>query len=185
MRGRAGQTIDLTYDNLNRVKTKSVEDPNHGQTNTITYKYDLLGRVYQVIDENNGTTKNTYDKAGRLIRVEYPGSKTVSYQYDAAGNRTRLTYPDGTYITYDYDELNRLTAVCDSSGTAPCLCRGRLWLPTPTTAGPAGRPDPRLREDDIPTPTGPPPATATMRPAGCYMLTIRRETGNISPRARG
>jgi YD repeat-containing protein len=61
---------------------------------------------------------------------------------------TRLTYPDGTYITYDYDELNRLTAVRDSFGTAPCLCRGRLWPPIPSTAGPAGRPDPRLREDD-------------------------------------
>ena len=115
--GRSGQTISLSYDGLNRVRTKMVVDPNTVTTNTITYQYDLLGRLYRVTD-NTGTTKNTYDKAGRLIRVQYPGGKTVSYQYDAASNRTRLTYPDASYITYDYDELNRMTAVRDSTGTA-------------------------------------------------------------------
>ncbi len=116
-RGRSGQMIELTYDNLNRVSTKRVWDANDALVNTITYQYDLLGRLYKVTD-NTGTTKNTYDQAGRLIRVQYPGSKTVSYQYDAASNRTRLTYPDASYITYDYDELSRMTAVRDSSGTA-------------------------------------------------------------------
>jgi len=67
-RGRSGQVIYLTYDGLNRVKTKTVEDPNGLTTNTITYTYDLLGRLYRVAD-NSGTTKNTYDKAGRLVRA--------------------------------------------------------------------------------------------------------------------
>jgi len=50
--GRAGQRISLTYDGLNRVKTKMLEDPNHATINTITYKYDLLGRLYK----NSGDT---------------------------------------------------------------------------------------------------------------------------------
>jgi len=115
--GRSGQVIELLYDCLNRVSTKRVWDPNSVLVNTITYQYDLMGRLYKVTD-NTGTTKNTYDRAGRLIRVEYPGSKTVSYQYDASSNRTRLTYPDASYITYEYDELNRMTCVKNSSGTA-------------------------------------------------------------------
>jgi YD repeat-containing protein len=107
-RGRSGQTITLTYDDLNRVKTKTVRDPNFVLVNTITYQYDLLGRLYKVTD-NTGTTKNTYDKAGRLIRVEYPGGKTVSYLYDASSNRTRLTYPDSTYM-YDNVGVRRISA---------------------------------------------------------------------------
>ncbi len=91
-RGRAGQLIELTYDDVGRVETKTVKNPSGTTVNTITYEYDLLGRLYQTTDKL-GTTKNTYDKAGRLIRVEYPEGKTVSYLYDAAGNRTQLTYP--------------------------------------------------------------------------------------------
>jgi len=112
--------IELLYDCLNRVSTKRAWDPNSALVYTITYEYDLMGRVYRTnktVGETTDTTKNTYDRAGRLIRVEYPGGKTVSYQYDAAGNRTRLTYPDNTYITYDYDELNRMKAVKDSAST--------------------------------------------------------------------
>ncbi|MCX5646491.1 MAG: hypothetical protein NTZ17_17690 [Phycisphaerae bacterium] len=56
-RGRSGQTISLTYDGLNRVSTKTVRDPNFVLANTITYQYDLLGRLYKVTD-NTGTTSS-------------------------------------------------------------------------------------------------------------------------------
>jgi len=54
-RGRSGQTISFTYDRLNRVTTKTVTDPND-LSSTITYQYDLLGRLYKTID-GSGTTK--------------------------------------------------------------------------------------------------------------------------------
>jgi len=110
---RGGETISITYDD-GRVETKTVSD------NTITYRYDILGRVVDVNDAT-GVTTNTYDNVGRLIEVEYPGSKVVSYEYDDNGNRTKLTYPDNSYITYTYDELGRLTAIKDDSATPVTL----------------------------------------------------------------
>jgi YD repeat-containing protein len=112
MRTRAGQIIGIGYDGLHRVKTKELTDPN----NTITYWYDLTGRVLETTD-NTGTIENTYDSAGRLIEVQYPGDREVSYQYDAAGNRTKLTYPYGSFITYEYDQLNRLTKIRDDANS--------------------------------------------------------------------
>jgi len=56
-RGRSGQTISLTYDGLNRIPTKTVRDPNFVLVNTITYQYDLLGRLYKVTDDT-GTTSS-------------------------------------------------------------------------------------------------------------------------------
>jgi YD repeat-containing protein len=110
MQTRAGQIIGIGYDGLHRVKTKTLPG------NTITYKYDLTGRVVKTTD-NTGTIENTYDNAGRLIKVEYPGDREISYQYDAAGNRTKLTYPDGSFITYEYDQLNRLTKIRNDANT--------------------------------------------------------------------
>lgn len=114
---RAGQTISFTYDDLNRLKTKTISDSlNPSFNNALTNKYDLVGRLLRTVD-NAGTITNTYDLAGRLTQVQYPGSKTVSYQYDAASNRIRLTYPDSTYITYEYDAMKRLTKIRNQAGT--------------------------------------------------------------------
>ncbi|NIP51719.1 MAG: hypothetical protein GWN00_03530, partial [Aliifodinibius sp.] len=84
--------------------------------NSITYKYDLLGRQINIID-TSGTIQNEFDNAGRLKKVtyDYPSldDKIVQYEYDAAGNRIELTYPDdGKYIKYHYDSLNRLVSIC-------------------------------------------------------------------------
>ena len=103
-RTRTGQLINYTYDELNRLLTKTLPG------RTIQYTYDLIGNSVDVTDAT-GTTHHIYDNAGRLVSVTYPGSRTVSYQYDAAGNRTRLTYPDGYFVTYEYDSANRLTHV--------------------------------------------------------------------------
>jgi RHS repeat-associated protein len=108
---RRGDTISVYYDDLRRVKKKVTPDK------TITYKYDLVGRVLEVNDNTYGTTKNTYDTAGRLIQVDYPGNKSVSYEYNLAGARTKLTYPDDSYITYEYDQMNRLTKIRDDEST--------------------------------------------------------------------
>jgi RHS repeat-associated protein len=109
----ASQIISFTFDNLNRVSTKSITDPN----NTITYTYDLTGKLLRTVD-TTGTTTYSYDNAGRLTSTTDAGGKTIAYQYDAGGNRTRLTYPDSTYITYEYDSANRLTYIKNSGGTS-------------------------------------------------------------------
>jgi RHS repeat-associated protein len=119
-RTRAGQTISLAYDDLNRMKEKSRPDA----INNVAYEYDLLGRIKLVYQDSALVQRHpiafTYDKAGRLTQLVEDGW-TSDYEYDQAGNRSLFRYPhqgllgsptnDGFYLTYDHDLLNRLTKV--------------------------------------------------------------------------
>jgi YD repeat-containing protein len=55
-RGRSGQTIGLSYDGLNRVSGKAVENPYGAPINDVVYQYDLLGRLYKVTDDTATTS---------------------------------------------------------------------------------------------------------------------------------
>ena len=116
MRTRAGDTITMWYDDLNRVKRKDTPE------GCIKYRYDLRGRMIETYEYNTLSPKarlikNTYDDAGRITKVEYEGGKDVEYEYDACSNRTKLTYPDASYITYEYDNINRLTKIKNQGGS--------------------------------------------------------------------
>ena len=111
LRTRAGQIIEVEYDEWQRIKRKITPE------NTLTYTYDIMGRVTQVQD-NHGTTVNTYDTAGRITQIKDPKNRTVSYQYNLASQQTRLTYPDSSYVTYLYDQLGRVTHIKNQSGTS-------------------------------------------------------------------
>jgi RHS repeat-associated protein len=115
-RTRNDRHVSLTYDAIGRVLTKEILNGGSPADNTITYKYDLTGRLIRTTD-NTGTTTYSYDNAGRLTSTTDAYGKTVSYQYDADGRRTRLTYPDSSYVSYEYDVLGQLTKIKDSSGT--------------------------------------------------------------------
>ncbi len=109
---RAGQLITMSYDDLNRMSTKT---PASMPTQTMTY--NLAGRVTKIStpvvsgDPTSGDFEFFFDTAGRLIQQKKPDAKTVTYVLDANGNRTRLTYPDGYFVDYVFDELNRLTDI--------------------------------------------------------------------------
>jgi len=97
---RAGQTISLTYDALNRGTSKG------GAATGVNYGYDLLGRVLSstFITGGLGIT-SAFDQLGRPTSSSSNVDGTArqfSYQYDLAGRRTQMTYPDGYYLNYDY-----------------------------------------------------------------------------------
>jgi RHS repeat-associated protein len=133
-------TTERTYDEQNRVKTKTV--PVIGQTN---YSYDGIeedGRYYETTTDPkvNATTK-VYDKAGRLLKV-ISGGKTTTYEYYDNGSQKKVIYPDGSteeytyyadglimsltnkkasgvlidYYSYTYDEAHNQTSKTDSKG---------------------------------------------------------------------
>jgi RHS repeat-associated protein len=133
-------TTERTYDEQNRVKTKTV--PVIGQTN---YSYDGIeedGRYYETTTDPkvNATTK-VYDKAGRLLKV-ISGGKTTRYEYYDNGSQKKVIYPDGSteeytyyadglimsltnkkasgvlidYYSYTYDEAHNQTSKTDSKG---------------------------------------------------------------------
>ncbi|MBK8220259.1 MAG: RHS repeat-associated core domain-containing protein [Candidatus Obscuribacter sp.] len=117
---RSGATVTLTFDELNRVKTKTPS----GQP-TVTTVYDIAGRVVTVStpvvagDPSSGTFTNFYDTAGRFYREQYPDGLSVTHQLDANGNLTRTIYPDGYFIDRVFDQLNRLTDIkLNGAGTS-------------------------------------------------------------------
>jgi RHS repeat-associated protein len=117
---RAGQTIAYTYDALARLTTKAVPAVSGvSVANTVTWSYDLAGRIAQGSDMAGNVIANDYDSAGRGISTAstIPGlsAKTVSYQLDEAGNRIRLTWPDAYYVGYGYDALNHMAVVCENA----------------------------------------------------------------------
>ncbi|HEY9786125.1 MAG TPA: RHS repeat-associated core domain-containing protein, partial [Candidatus Obscuribacterales bacterium] len=111
-RTRDGKTIVNTFDELNRLKTRS---PQLLPVQTMTY--DLAGRRKKVStpvvvgDPTSGDYEFFFDTAGRLFQQRMPDGKNVTYQLDASGNITRLTYPDGYFVDYAFDEINRLTDI--------------------------------------------------------------------------
>jgi len=96
LRRRDGQMVTLTYDALNRLKSKSL--PN------TTYAHDNLGRqTSAALTTTAGvhTVSNEYDALGQLKSETGPLGQ-VGYLYDVGGRRIRITWPDATYVTYGY-----------------------------------------------------------------------------------
>ena len=109
-----GVVITNTYDNLNRVKTRSYSD----STPTVTYKYDNLpnakgalietsnsvsiskttqfdsfGRpteYQQITDGQTYTSKYTYNLSGALVEEEYPTGRKVKNDFDANGDILKI-----------------------------------------------------------------------------------------------
>ncbi len=117
-RTRAGETIDLTYDPLDRVATRVVPQPGTPTPITYTSAYDKAGRIASLMGDGK-TLTFSYDKAGRLTAKLHDlggggGTTSIGYAYDAASNVTQLTYPDGWFATHEYDALNRLDRILEN-----------------------------------------------------------------------
>lgn len=108
-RRRSGQSITLTYDNLDRLNKRVYPSA----ADNVEYTLDLLGRRKAAAYSNaTHSLAWEWDNAGRL-KSATAGGKVLAYEYDAAGNRTRITWPETTpfYVTTEYDALNRPTKV--------------------------------------------------------------------------
>ena len=119
LRKRDGQTINYSYDALNRMTLKDVP----GTTADVYYGYDLFGeQTYANFGSATGAgITNTFDGLSRLTSTTNnmgTTARTLTYQYDVAGNRKQLTYPDSSYFTYTYDGLNRLTTIKEAGVNA-------------------------------------------------------------------
>ncbi|WP_203909570.1 FG-GAP-like repeat-containing protein [Rhizocola hellebori] len=105
-----------TYDGANRLTT--VKDP---ANNTWTYKYDLLGREYERIDPDSGTSKTVYDDADQITSSEDGRGQKLFYEYDNLGRRLkrRADTAAGTILaswTYDTVAKGTLTSTSRFDG---------------------------------------------------------------------
>jgi YD repeat-containing protein len=95
------QTIDYTYDPLNRLTGESYDDGS-----SYAYTYDAVGNRLTE-NANDEINQYTYDEANRLDSVN-----GQAYTYDANGN----LLADGAK-TYTYNYANRLTQVVSGADT--------------------------------------------------------------------
>lgn len=106
------EEIVRTYDELGRVKTKTVS--NIGESK---YEYDIIydeekGYLAEKSTDPKGNmTTKVYDNAGRLKYVVDGDEKSTvytEYNYYANGNRESVVYPNGSKEVYTYYKNNLL-----------------------------------------------------------------------------
>jgi RHS repeat-associated protein len=113
---RDGQVINYTFDNLNRVTLKDVQNTAYYE-NDISYSYDLLSRMLSASNAGTRSVSMAYDALGRQIsETSYVGTRTM--QYDLAGRMTRLTHTDGYYVTQDYLVTGEVSAIRENGATS-------------------------------------------------------------------
>lgn len=104
-------SISYTNEKGQITATKQIGD---GQEMWISYKYDLLGQISTVQNQNGNNTTYSYDMLGRKILTEHPDAGLISLDYDLAGKLISSQNPLlkilNKKINYTYN-FNQLTKV--------------------------------------------------------------------------
>lgn len=129
---RAGRVTITQYDPIGRPV--QVTDP---ANRTVQYRYDLSGKLTNLVDQAGNNTfwaydiesrpirktyadashwNYTYDAAGRLASRTDAKNQTTVYKYDAVGNLTNINYPNDADVSYVYDAMNRIIQMTDGIG---------------------------------------------------------------------
>jgi len=109
----ASGTTSYTYDSRDRVLTKTTS------AGTLTYTYDGFGNQATVQSATASGVSVTYgyDALNRLTNVVDRFTNSTIYGFDAVGNLQTVQLPNNVTNTYAFDGLNRLTnLVAKSSG---------------------------------------------------------------------
>lgn len=123
-RTRRGETLTLAYDNLNRLKTKTVparSGLSSTYTRNIYFAYDLFGNVTDArFDSLSGEGLSyTYDGLGRRLSESLTmdgTTRSISSAYNVADQRISITYPDAQTFTYTHDTAGRPDLIKDPAG---------------------------------------------------------------------
>ncbi|MDD3470435.1 MAG: hypothetical protein PHE53_10745 [Thermoguttaceae bacterium] len=117
----AGETTSYSYDNLGRVISMTLPDPDGAagtQTSPVwSYTYNAAGQKLTEMDPSGNVTTYTYDDVGRVLTVTQPdpdgvgsqASPVKTYTYNTDGLLTGITNPLGNTTTYSYDVYGRQT----------------------------------------------------------------------------
>ncbi len=109
-----GRTTTRRYDALGRMRQLVTEQNDIQQIYNIEYNRRDLPTIIQ--KENGRTLALEYDFSGRIISTTVANA-TTRYDYDDAGNLLAVTAPSGLVTRYAYDTLGNLTALLLPDGT--------------------------------------------------------------------
>ncbi|WP_377518343.1 FG-GAP-like repeat-containing protein [Paenibacillus allorhizosphaerae] len=76
---------------------------------TVSYGYDIYGRMTSTTNALNHTTSYEYDHWNRLIATNYPDSGVARIAYDDIAHTQTATDPEGNQTKETYDLLNRVS----------------------------------------------------------------------------
>lgn len=111
-----GSTTTSSYDTLGRLKTVTAGaasvDGQPALNQTVTYAYDLNGRVIRETDALGQASTRSYDAFGRPATISDPLGNTTSFSYDAMDRLIfQATGANGgaaaQQTAYDYDAAGR------------------------------------------------------------------------------
>jgi RHS repeat-associated protein len=118
-------TTTYTYDNMNRLLSKSYNDPSP-TTPTVSYSYDQTsynGLTIQNgkgrrtgMSDGSGQTAWSYNAVGNVLaetRTINSQTKTINYTYNLDGSVATIQYPGTRTITYNEGNAQRMMWVKD------------------------------------------------------------------------
>ena len=106
---RYENTVVLGYDDANRQITESLEIG--GQTYTVTTRYDIASRVYQ-IDYPDGTVVNReYNTRYLLQTVKLDGDVIDTRMYDSSSRLQSCVYGNGVMTSFGYRDDDRVSQI--------------------------------------------------------------------------
>ena len=111
--GTSALSQRYSYDRLGRMVSRTVE--RSGETDELSYSYDVAGRLTGVLKNGEKYEDWEYDSMGNVLRETDPHGTTV-YDYDESGRMVSSDGPEGVK-RYEWDARSRLSRVTDSKGT--------------------------------------------------------------------
>ncbi len=116
---RDGNSINYSYDNLNRLVLKDLP----GSEFDVTFAYDLQNRptTANSWDSSSNLQQSLsfgYDALGRNLTQAGPLG-TMTFGYDVAGRRTSISHPGGTplIVGYQHDTTGQVTSIKENGAT--------------------------------------------------------------------
>ena len=100
-----GQRRLVTYDLTGNMIRQRIENT----SDDANYTYDTIGNLTKITDQTGSLTYR-YDSMKRVTNIVYPDGLSVRFSYDSRGNVTRMDYPGGFYVGYQYDSYCRAPA---------------------------------------------------------------------------
>jgi len=105
------ESVSYNYDVLGRIISKTDKE---GKTSY--FEYDALSRLIKTSDAQGGVTELSYDDRDNVVAVKDANGGVTRFVYDLNDNKVKEIRPEGQETRYEYDAAGNLTAKFDAKG---------------------------------------------------------------------